>query len=210
MIIYDQIDGGIFMGVELKKSDTKENLMKAFAGESQARNRYTFAAAEAKKQNLHVIEAIFTFTANQEKEHAEIYYKYLQEFVGEHILVDSSYPVDLQKDVGGLLRAAQQNEYAEHDDIYKKFGDKAEEEGFKKISDSFHMIAEIEKTHGDRFGKFADMLENNELFVSNYTTGWICLNCGHIITSKEAPKVCPVCDHNQGYFIRLELSPYQN
>ena len=72
------------------------------------------------------------------------------------------------------------------------------------------MIAKIEKTHGDRFGKFADMLENNELFVSNYTTGWICLNCGHIITSKEAPKVCPVCDHNQGYFIRLELSPYQN
>ena len=198
------------MAVELEKSKTKDNLMRAFAGESQARNRYTFAAAEAKKQNLHVIEAIFTFTANQEKEHAEIYYKHLQEFAGEHILVDGSYPVDLQKDVTGLLRAAQNNEYGEYNDVYKNFGDIAKEEGFANIAASFHMIAQIEKTHGDRFGRFADMLEKNELFVSEYSTGWICLNCGHVTTGKEAPEVCPVCDHNQGYFIRLELSPYQN
>ena len=198
------------MAVGFEKSKTKDNLMRAFAGESQARNRYTFAASEAKKQNLHVIEAIFTFTANQEKEHAEIYYKHLQEFAGEHILVDGSYPVDLQKDVAGLLRAAQNNEYEEYNDVYKNFGDIAKEEGFTKIAASFHMIATIEKTHGDRFGKFAEMLEKNELFVSEYSTGWVCLNCGHVTTSKEAPEICPVCDHNQGYFIRLELSPYQN
>lgn len=198
------------MAVEFDKSITKENLMRAFAGESQARNRYTFAASEAKKQKLHVIETIFTFTANQEKEHAEIFYKYLKGLSGQNISVDGSYPVDLHQDIVALLRAAQHNEYEEYDDAYKKFGDKAKEEGFDKIADSFHMIANIEKTHGDRFGFYADMIENNELFVSEFKTGWLCLNCGHISHEKEAPDVCPVCDHNKGFFIRLELAPFQN
>ncbi|KYZ75510.1 rubrerythrin [Anaerosporomusa subterranea] len=197
------------MAVELKNSVTKDNLMRAFAGESQARNRYTFAASQAKKQELHVIEAIFTFTANQEKEHAEIFYNHLKEMVGENILVDGRYPVDLHDGAIQLLRAAQHNEYEEYDPVYKAFGDKAKEEGFSKIAASFHLIAEIEKTHGDRFGHFADMLEQNKLFISDVQTKWMCLNCGYVYNGKEAPKVCPVCDHNQGFFIRLELAPFQ-
>lgn len=197
------------MAVEFRNSETKDNLMRAFAGESQARNRYTFGASLAKKENLYVIESIFTFTANQEKEHGEIFYNHLQELVGEHIHVDGNYPVDLQKDMVGLLRAAQHNEYEEYEDVYKYFGDKAKEEGFLNVANSFYMIAEIEKTHGDRFKKFADMLEKNELFVSNMKTGWMCLNCGHVHYGKIVPEKCPVCDHNRGYFIRLELAPYQ-
>ncbi|WP_097014841.1 rubrerythrin [Anaerocolumna aminovalerica] len=198
------------MAVEFRNSETKDNLMRAFAGESQARNRYTFGASLAKKENLYVIESIFTFTANQEKEHGEIFYNHLQELVGEHIHVDGNYPVDLQKDMVGLLRAAQHNEYEEYEDVYKYFGDKAKEEGFLNVANSFYMIAEIEKTHGDRFKKFADMLEKNELFVSNMKTGWMCLNCGHVHYGKTVPEKCPVCDHNRGYFIRLELAPYQS
>jgi len=188
------------MAVDFKNSETKDNLMRAFAGESQARNRYTFGASFAKKEHLYVIESIFTFTANQEKEHAEIFYNHLQELVGEHIHVDGNYPVDLQKDMIGLLRAAQHNEYEEYGDVYKNFGDKAKEEGFLKVANSFYMIADIEKTHGDRFKKFADLLEKNELFVSNIKTGWMCLNCGHVHYGKAAPEKCPVCDHPQAYF----------
>ncbi|MBE5922146.1 MAG: rubrerythrin family protein [Lachnospiraceae bacterium] len=196
--------------VDFKNSETKDNLMRAFAGESQARNRYTLAAAQAKKENLQVIEAVFKFTADQEKEHAEIFYNYLTELGGESIHIDGSYPVDISTSVAELLRMAQHNEYEEHDDVYKAFGDKAREEGFERIANSFHMIAEIEKVHGDRFGKFAQWMEDNKLFVSDVKTGWMCLNCGHIHEGPKAPSVCPVCEHAQGYFIRLELAPYQN
>ena len=168
------------MAVDFKTSETKENLMRAFAGESQARNRYTFAASEAKKQNLQVIEAIFTFTANQEKEHAEIFYGHLKELAGETIEIDGGYPVDLYDDVVQLLYAAQHNEYEEHDPIYKAFAEKAREEGFLKVAASFDGIAGIEKIHGDRFGKFAKLLEENKLFVSDVKTGWMCLNCGYV------------------------------
>ena len=103
---------------------------------------------------------------------------------------------------------AQHNEYEEHDDVYKKFGDKAKEEGFDDVARSFYNIAEIEKFHGDRFGRFAEYLEQNRLYVSDVKCGWICLNCGYICESDQAPKRCPVCDHDQGYFIRLEFSPF--
>ena len=196
------------MSVDFKTSETKDNLMRAFAGESQARNRYTFGASQGKLMGLHVIESIFTFTANQEKEHAEIFYKHLKELAGENITVDGAYPVDLHEDIIQILRAAQHNEYEEFDPVYKIFGNKAEEEGFSKIAASFRMIAEIEKTHGDRFGMFADLIENGELFVSKVETGWMCLNCGYVHYGTKAPEVCPVCDHNQGYFIRLELAPF--
>lgn len=197
------------MAVDFKNSETKDNLMRAFAGESQARNRYTFAASQAKKENLYIIEAVFRFTAEQEKEHAEIFYNHLKEMAGETIHVDGGYPVDLAEDVSKLLRMAQHNEYEEHDPIYKTFGSKAREEGFDKVAASFEMIAEIEKYHGDRFGQFAKWLETQKLFVSDVKTSWICLNCGYIYEGEWAPKKCPVCDHDQGYFVRLELSPYQ-
>lgn len=198
------------MAVDFKNSETKDNLMRAFAGESQARNRYTFAAAQAGKQNQQVIERVFLYTAGQEKEHAEIFYKHLKEMAGETIHIDGGYPVDISEDLCKLLRMAQHNEYEEHDDVYKRFGEKAKEEGFEKIAASFHMIAEIEKFHGDRFGKFADYLEQNRLYISDVKTGWICLNCGYIYEGEKAPMTCPVCDHDQGYFIRLELSPFAN
>lgn len=194
--------------MDFRNSETKDNLMRAFAGESQARNRYTFAASQAKKEGLPVVEAVFTFTANQEKAHAEIFYKYLQELAGETITVDGGYPVDLYPDVKQLLKAAQHNEYEEHDPVYKAFGEKAREEGFPKVAASFHSIAAIEKTHGDRFGQLARLLEENKLFVSDVETGWMCLNCGYIYTGTQVPERCPVCDHERGYFIRLSLAPF--
>ena len=196
------------MASQLKNSKTKENLMKAFAGESQARNRYTFAAEEARKEGLYAVSQIFLFTAEQERAHAERFYELLKEMAGETIEICGGYPVDKQDSTEELLYAAQHNEYEEHDDVYKNFGDKAKEEGFTQIANSFHMIADIEKFHGDRFGKFAQFLEDKNLFVSDVETGWICLKCGYIHWGKEAPKKCPVCSHDQGYFIRLELSPF--
>jgi rubrerythrin len=196
------------MPTDFKNSQTKDNLMRAFAGESQARNRYTFAAALAKKQHQHVIEAIFRFTADQEKEHAEIFYGFLKELAGEKIKVDGAYPVDIEENLVKLLRAAQHNEYEEYDPVYKDFGDIAKQEGFTKIATTFHMIAGIEKTHGDRFARFAQLLEENKLYVNDVETGFICLNCGYVHWGKEAPKECPVCQHDQGYFIRVTLAPY--
>lgn len=207
--IFMEMNGEISMAVEFSKSKTKENLMRAFAGESQARNRYTFAASQAKRNGLHVISAIFAFTASQEKEHAEIFYNHLKEMAGESIFIDGGYPVDISEDVCTLLEMAKHNEYEEHEDVYKSFGEKAKEEGFSRIAASFMMIAEIEKTHGDRFGRYAKLLKEGKLFVSDVELEWMCLNCGYVHKGPAAPAVCPVCQHDQGYFIRFELAPYE-
>lgn len=198
------------MAVEFKNSETKDNLMRAFAGESQARNRYTFAASQAQKDGLHVISAIFAFTASQEKEHAEIFYNHLKEMAGETIFIDGGYPVDISEDVSELLSMAQHNEYEEHEPIYKTFGEKAREEGFDRIAASFLHIAEIEKIHGDRFGRYAQLLKEGKLFVSDVEVEWMCLNCGFIYKGKSAPAICPVCQHDQGYFIRFEFTPFED
>lgn len=194
--------------MDFNTSETKRNLMRAFAGESQARNRYTFASEQAKEQNLHVMEAIFTFTANQEKEHAEIFYNHLKQLAGETVQIDGGYPIDISDSIVTLLRSAHHNEYEEYADVYKAFGEKAKEEGFTAAAASFFNIAEIEKTHGDRFQKYADLLEQNKLFISDVQCKWMCLNCGYICEGTEAPAACPVCRHDKGFFIRLELSPY--
>ncbi|MDR1254385.1 MAG: rubrerythrin family protein [Oscillospiraceae bacterium] len=196
------------MKVDFKNSATKQNLIRAFAGESQARNRYTFAASHAKKHCLHVIESVFLFTANQEKEHAEIYYNLLKEFAGESISADGDYPIDIYPDTVKLLRKARNNEYNEYEHAYADFAKQAELEGFSEISAKFDMIAKAEKVHGDRFGYYADLIEQGKLFISDIETKWICLNCGHIYDGTKAPDTCPVCDHNKGYFIRLELAPF--
>ena len=196
------------MELDFKMSETKENLMRAFAGESQARNRYTFAAEQAKEQKLQVVEAVFRFTADQEQEHAEIFYNHLKELAGENIQIDGSYPVDIYETVLEVLKAAKHNEYEEFDPVYKTFGDKAMEEGFPQVASSFHQIAKIEKVHGDRFGELAELLEQNKLFISDVECKWMCLNCGHIHEGKEAPGKCPVCHHDRGYFIRFALAPY--
>lgn len=143
------------MAVEFKDSMTKDNLMRAFAGESQARNRYTIAASQAKKQGLYVISAVFSFTAEQEKEHAAIFYEHLNSLGGQNILVDGAYPVDISSDVAKLLRFAEHNEMEEFNDVYKHFAQTATEEGFLDVAASFNMIAKIEQTHGNRFAMFA-------------------------------------------------------
>lgn len=194
--------------MNFKESITKQNLLRAFAGECQARTRYDMAAGIARGQQNHVIEGIFTFTANQEKEHAEVFYKHLTEENGETIEITAGYPVNISNDLCELLAAAVHNETEEYEDAYQAFGEKAKEEGFMEIAQSFFQIAKIEKTHADRFEKVLESLKNGKLFVSDVRCGWMCLNCGNVIESLEAPPVCPVCSHERGYFIRLELAPY--
>lgn len=196
------------MSVDFKNSETHLNLLRAFAGESQARNRYTFAASQAKKQNLHVVEAVFNFTASQETAHAKVFYDFLKEMSGETIHIDGGYPIDISDSIVQLLRYAQHNEFEEADDVYLNFGKIAENEGFSQIAFAFNNIAKIEKVHGERFGQLAELLEQNKLFVTDVSCKWMCLNCGHIIESKEVPEKCPVCNHDKGYFISLKLAPY--
>ena len=193
---------------DLKNSRTKENLMRAFAGESQARNRYTFAAGMAKQKHLPALQEIFLYTADQEKEHAEIFYKFLQEMDGETIEITGGYPVDLGEEILEQLKKAAHNEKEEHEVIYQSFGDMAEQEGFLQIAQSFRMIGKIEKNHHERFEQLAKWMEEGRLFVSDTEEGWVCLNCGHIHYGKEAPVKCPVCSHEQGYFIRMSLAPW--
>ena len=194
---------------EFINSTTKDNLMRAFAGESQARNRYTFAASQAKKNGLHVISAVFAFTAAQEKEHAEIFYQHLKEMAGNTIFTDGGYPVDISDNMADLLDMARHNEYEEHDSVYQSFGQTAKQEGFDRIAASFLQIAEIEKIHGDRFGRYAQLLREGKLFVSDVEEEWMCLNCGFVFNGTKAPQICPVCQHDRGYFIRFELAPYE-
>ncbi|WP_276949034.1 rubrerythrin [Acetatifactor muris] len=194
---------------EFINSTTKDNLMRAFAGESQARNRYTFAASQAKKNGLHVISAVFAFTAAQEKEHAEIFYQHLKEMAGNTIFIDGGYPVDISDNMADLLDMARHNEYEEHDSVYQSFGQTAKQEGFDRIAASFLQIAEIEKIHGDRFGRYAQLLREGKLFVSDVEEEWMCLNCGFVFNGTKAPQICPVCQHDRGYFIRFELAPYE-
>ena len=178
------------------------------AGESQARNRYTFAASQARASNLAAIAAVFTFTAEQEKEHAQIFYGLLRACSGENIRIDGAYPVDLSDSVTQLLRFAQHNEAEEYDPVYRVFGKTAKEEGFLRAAAAFGGIAAIEKTHSQRFGMLAELMENGRLFVSEVECGWMCLNCGHIYTGTTVPPQCPVCAHDRGYFIRLEMAPF--
>lgn len=194
--------------VNFNESNTKINLMRAFAGESQARNRYTFAAEIAKKQRMYVIEAVFNFTANQELAHANVFMKYLSEFNGENIEIEGAFPVEVTNSVLELLENADHNETEEYESVYKSFADEAEREGHIAIAQSFRNIANIENEHAKRFALFAKLIRENKLFVNDVECKWMCLNCGHIINTKNVPEVCPVCSHEKGYFVRLELAPY--
>ncbi len=196
------------MSIEFKNSETKENLMRAFAGESQARNRYTFAAEQAHQQKHEALSRIFLFTAEQERAHAKVFYDHLKEFAGETIQIDGGYPVDLSDNLEDLLRMAQHNEFEEAEDVYQKFGEKAREEGFDQVAFAFFNIAKVEKIHGERFGKFADWMAENKLYISDVKTGWMCLECGNIIDVVQVPQKCPVCQKERGFFIRVELAPY--
>ena len=194
--------------MNLSGTQTKENLMRAFAGESQARNLYTFAAGQAAGEKQYVLEAVFRFTADQEKEHAELFYHALKDSAGETITVDGGYPVDISGGIGELLRMAEHNEKEEADTVYQAFGDIAKEEKLPAIANLFYSIAQIEETHRQRFAHFAELVEQEKLYVSDVETGWMCLNCGFRMTGTQAPKQCPVCRHDQGYFIRMDLAPW--
>ena len=170
--------------MELKGSKTEKNLMAAFAGESQARNKYTYFASVAKKEDYEQIAAIFEATANNEKEHAKMWFKELGE---------------LGTTAQNLLAAAEGENY-EWTDMYDTFAKEAEEEGFKKIAAKFRMVAAIEKTHEERYRKLLSNVEMQQVFEKAEETIWECRNCGHLVMGKKAPEVCPVCVHPKSFF----------
>lgn len=196
------------MAVEFSKSRTKENLMKAFAGESQARNRYTIAAEEAEKKGFFALKEIFLFTADQERAHAARFYELLKSEAGSVINIEGGYPVDQSESLVELLKMAARNEKEEHQDVYPSFAKTAEEEGFMEAAYAFTHIAEIEKIHGERFSKVAEMLEEDTYYERKGQGEWMCLNCGYIFKGEKVPPVCPVCRHERGYFIPACMAPY--
>lgn len=195
--------------VNLNNSKTKENLMRAFAGESQARNRYTFAASVAKKEGYAILEQLFTYTANQEKAHAWEFMKRLKEFTGQEVDITASYPAEVETSTLVLLKAASKHESAEGNEIYIEFSKTAKEEGFADIAMLFEKIASIERVHSDRFNRYAQELESKTLFKKTEETQWMCTNCGFIYEGTEAPQACPVCAHPQGYFIPFQYSTFE-
>lgn len=171
---------------ELKGTKTEKNLMDAFAGESQARNKYTYYASQAKKDGYVQIANIFEETADNEKEHAKMWFKYLQ---------------------GGKIKATVENlkdaafgENYEWTDMYSQMAKEAREEGFDEIADKFEGVAKIEKEHEERYKKLLANIEGDLVFTKDGDAVWQCLNCGHIVVGKHAPDKCPVCDHPQSYF----------
>jgi len=188
---------------DFKKSQTAQNLMKAFAGESQARNRYTYYAGKAKKQGFEQIASIFTETAENEKEHAKIFQGKLIEhgMLGEGItLNDATYPVAFSDDTLQNLQFAASGEKEEWTELYPQFANTAREEGFPDVATCFEMIAKIEKHHEERYQKLAKNVKENAVFRKDGKVYWKCLNCGYIFENIEAPPQCPVCKHPKAYF----------
>ena len=171
--------------MQLKGSKTEANLMTAFSGESQARNKYTFYASQAKKEGYEQIAALFTETANNEKEHAKIWFKLLHDGI---------------PDTAANLADAAAGENYEWTDMYAGFAKVAKEEGFDRIAALFEMVGAIEKEHEERYLALLDNLNKSEVFQKANKQVWICRNCGHIHVGDKAPQVCPVCDHPQAYF----------
>ncbi|HHZ17108.1 MAG TPA: rubrerythrin family protein [Peptococcaceae bacterium] len=170
--------------MKFKGTKTEKNLWEAFAGESQARNKYTYFASAAKKEGYEQIAAIFEATANNEKEHAKLWFKALEELGGT---------------AQNLLHAAEGENY-EWTDMYARFAKEAEEEGFIDLAEQFRKVAEIEKAHEARFRKLLRNVETKTVFEKTEDTVWECRNCGHIVIGKKAPEVCPVCNHPQSFF----------
>ncbi len=185
----------------LKGTKTAENLLKAFAGECQARTRYDYYASTAKKEGYVQISEIFAETARNEKEHAKRFFKFLNETLkGDQVVInEAGYPVMLGNTKENLLSAAE-GENEEWSDLYPSFANVADEEGFKEIARAFRNIAKVEAEHEKRYRKLLENIETNKVFKREEKTFWKCINCGFIIESQEAPKVCPSCDHPQEYF----------
>ncbi len=182
---------------ELKGTKTRENLMKAFAGESMARNRYCIFASMAEKEGLIQISEIFKKTALNEKEHAEIYYEFLD---GDDVeITNISYPSCSGTTLENLLCSAKYEE-EEHTTMYPEYGKIAQDEGFDEIAKAFYNIANIEKHHSERYKTLAQRLKDETLFKRDEKVLWVCTHCGHVVEAKSAPSKCPVCEKKQGYF----------
>jgi rubrerythrin len=181
----------------LKGTRTEQNLLKAFAGESQARMRYDYFSKQAKKEGLEQIAAIFEETALNEKEHAKRFFKFLE---GGIVEITASYPAGIIGSTLENLKAAAEGENEEWTELYPEFANIAEEEGFKEVAIAFRMIARVEKAHEERYRKLYQNLQEGRVFERDGVIVWKCRNCGYLHEGKKAPKTCPACLHPQSYF----------
>ncbi|MBT3704537.1 rubrerythrin family protein [Candidatus Peregrinibacteria bacterium] len=181
----------------LEGSKTEKNLLKSFAGESQARMRYDYFAKQAKKEGLEQISAIFEETALNEKEHAKRFFKFLE---GRPVEITATYPAGKIGTSLENLKASAEGENEEWTELYPEFAKIAEEEGFQEIADTFTKIAEVEKAHEERYKKLYKNLEKGNVFTSNDTITWKCRNCGYLHQGTSAPEICPACLHPQAHF----------
>ena len=185
----------------LKGSKTAENLMKSFAGECQARTRYTYYSSIAKKEGFVQIANIFLETAEQEKEHAKRFYKFLKEdFIDEAIEINASYPVSFHQQTLKNLLAAAAGENEEWTDLYPTFAEVAEQEGYPEVAFIYRKITEVEERHERRYRKLAKNIEDGTVFKKDEVALWKCINCGYIFEGNTAPEACPACAHPQSYF----------
>jgi len=185
------------MAKSIKGTKTEKNLLAAFAGESQARNRYTYFASAAKKEGFEQISHIFLETAENEKEHAKIFFKYLE---GGEVEITASYPAGVVGDTKSNLEAAAAGENMEWTTLYANFAKIAREEGFLEVAISFEQISKVEKFHESRYRKLIANIAGNEVFKKKATVKWHCINCGYVHEGPEAPKECPACKHPQSYY----------
>lgn len=185
------------MSKSIKGSKTEKNLLAAFAGESQARNRYTYFASVAKKEGLEQISQIFLETAENEKEHAKVFFKYLE---GGDVEITSAFPAGMIKDTKSNLEAAAAGENLEWTTLYQDFSKIAKDEGFSDVARSFEQVAKVERFHEARYRKLINNMVNSEVFKKSSTIKWHCLNCGYVFEGAEAPHECPACKHPQAFF----------
>ena len=181
----------------IKGTKTEKNLLAAFAGESQARNRYTYFASAAKKEGLEQIANIFSETAENEKEHAKIFFKHLE---GGDVEIMATYPAGMIKDTKANLEAAAAGENLEWTTLYQDFSKVAKDEGFPEVARSFEQVAKVERFHETRYRKLINNLVNGEVFKKKASVKWHCINCGYVLEGAEAPQMCPACKHPQAYF----------
>lgn len=181
----------------IKGTRTERNLLKAFAGESQARMRYNYFASQAKKEGFEQISALFTETADNEKEHAKVFFKHLE---GGPVEITATYPAGMIGTTAENLLAAAEGEKEEWSELYPNFADVADEEGFPAVATSFREIAEVESWHEKRYRKLLENVENRRVFARETLVRWKCRNCGYVHEGPEAPGICPACKHPQAHY----------
>jgi len=181
----------------LKGSKTEKNLLAAFAGESQARNRYSFAASVARKEGFEQISSLFLQTADEEKQHAKLFFKHLQ---GGEVTITAGYPAGVDGDTLAHLRAAAAGERYEWTTLYRGSAEAANQEGFKNVAETFKQVAAVEEWHERRYNKLAEALQNKSFFKKPQKALWKCRECGRVVEAFEAPLKCPTCAHPQAFF----------